>query len=113
MIPFNKLMELVEDYGVCSLRAGIHEARAVTVGGNAYQLADLRQKRQESKERFAKALFALCNEFAAPAGPPWCCEKGEALNTPVCPECDETSSAYSAAAAPAQAPENAENGGAM
>lgn len=32
------------------------------------------------------------------SGPPWCCEKGEAANVKVCPECDSASVGYSAAA---------------
>ena len=40
-----------------------------------------------------------------PAGPPWCCEEGQRLNVYMCPDCDETTRAYSAAMGPEPAPE--------
>jgi hypothetical protein len=38
------------------------------------------------------------SNLQARTGPPWCCEKGQAANVKVCPECAETSAAYQAAA---------------
>ena len=40
-----------------------------------------------------------------PAGPAWCCEEGQRLNVYMCPDCDETTRAYSAAMGPEPAPE--------
>lgn len=67
MADFNKLMELVTDFGVESLRVGSYEARRSYEGdGSAWKLSMLREKRQEARERIAKALWELCNPVQPP-----------------------------------------------
>jgi hypothetical protein len=61
MADFNKLMELVTDFGVESLRVGSYEARKALVGCDDWKLSMLRDKRQEARERIAKALWEVCN----------------------------------------------------
>jgi hypothetical protein len=61
---FNKLMEMVTDFGVESLRVGSYEARKALVGCEDWKLSMLRDKRQEARERVAKALWEVCNPAA-------------------------------------------------
>lgn len=64
MADFNKLMELVTDFGLESLRVGSYEAHKALVGCDNWKLSMLRDKRQAARERIAKALWKVCN----PAG---------------------------------------------
>jgi tRNA A37 methylthiotransferase MiaB len=68
MADFNKLMEMVTDFGVDSLRVGSYEARKNYEGHTLdWKLSMLRDKRQESRERIAQALWEVCNQTAVSA----------------------------------------------
>ena len=63
---FNKLMELVTDFGVENLRVGSYEACLLLGMGDHWKASMVREKRQEARERLAKALGDICWS-AAPA----------------------------------------------
>jgi hypothetical protein len=62
-------MDMVTDFGIESLRVGSYEARKALVGCDDWKLSMLRDKRQEARERIAKALYAALASQAQPEQP--------------------------------------------
>lgn len=65
MNELDRLMELVVDYGIESLRLGSYEARAPYTGLDKWKVADLRDKRMEARARVRRELAALLDRVAA------------------------------------------------
>lgn len=65
MNELDRLMDLVVDYGIESLRLGSYEARAPYTGLDKWKVADLRDKRMEARARVRRELAALLDRVAA------------------------------------------------
>ena len=69
------LMELVDDHAINALRLGDYEIRATYLGGSKWKVADLRERRSESRCR----VLAYAERLAAPSQ---AAQAGDALAVP-------------------------------